>query len=300
MPSQSYACPGVNDIGFVAWLREYEGKESARGDLAQLAADDEYEWEDGRGFVFYWLRIPRAAELALKDAWRAYVRESRHQGPRASPHAPSPFCFTTEDLRGKPRRAVAGHILRKLEEEVVEPCECKPVPWPPDKLDAKVVRALHAPVRSSPSEHTYEVMVAGALAGYTRTQIVALLERDEITRRRWSTPGREQLRQRELRKLDSILLRFGPDGCVQCRREQNRAFFDLVSCCVQFGYPDKHVVYLVGKLPAAQALWPDKPITRYRQTKYLIRKLRKQHQHVGRKCSTANCSNAPDWMRGTR
>lgn len=127
MPSHHGRCAGVNN-GFVTWLRQYEGKPEARGDLAKLARED--GWEDGGNFVAYWVQIPKAAEAALKSAWRAFAIESRHCDPRHSPRPAyvSLFCFTSADLKGKPRGRVARHILRKLEGAPA----CWEVPVPAD------------------------------------------------------------------------------------------------------------------------------------------------------------------------
>jgi hypothetical protein len=98
----------------VNWLLRFANDETARGDIARLS--QECEWDDGHNYVYYWLRSQKDAETALACAWREYVAEARRWG-RASGHGAhvSDFAFTTDDLRGKPRPRVAAYVLRKLE-----------------------------------------------------------------------------------------------------------------------------------------------------------------------------------------
>lgn len=184
-------CLAVKNTGFVAWLRPFVSKENARGDLARIAAED--EWSDGGNFVDYWQLIPRTYEDALKSAWLAYADAAQRQGQAKATPRVSKFCFTSADLRGKPRRCVAGYILRKIEASAPACWEVPPADGDPENWGACVRwrQKLWAAV--------FDLVASCVERGYRDEEIVYLANHMAATKALW--PHLPIRRYRQIRWL---------------------------------------------------------------------------------------------------
>jgi hypothetical protein len=60
------------------------------------------------------------------------------------------------------------------------------------------LKAFNRPYHASDSEHTFHVAIVSYGCGRTDEEVVAVLERDPVTARRWGSPRRRQLRAQEI------------------------------------------------------------------------------------------------------